>query len=67
MIMKYWVIIVVVLVGLMITIAGALFKIMHWPGASLMLIVGMGLKALGILLLLIKVVMARKSNSLLKQ
>ncbi len=65
--MKYWVIIVVVLVGLMITIAGALFKIMHWPGASLMLIVGMGLKALGILLLLIKVVMARKSNSLLKQ
>ncbi|MCW4468804.1 hypothetical protein OGH69_07515 [Flavobacterium sp. MFBS3-15] len=65
--MKYWVIIVVVLVGLMITIAGALFKIMHWPGASLMLIVGMGLKALGILLLLIKAVMARNSNSLLKQ
>ncbi|MGQ2984627.1 GldL-related protein [Flavobacterium sp.] len=65
--MKYWVIIVIVLIGLMITIVGALFKIMHWPGASLMLIVGMGLKALGILLLLIKVVMARNSNSLLKQ
>jgi len=65
--MKYWVIIVIVLIGLMITIVGALLKIMHWPEASLMLIVGMGLKALGILLLLIKVVMARNSNSLLKQ
>lgn len=44
--MKYWVIITVVLFGLMITIIGSLFKIMHWPYASLMLIMGMGLKAL---------------------
>lgn len=65
--MKYWVIITVVLFGLMITIIGSLFKIMHWPYASLMLIMGMGLKALGILLLLVKVVMARNSNPLLKK
>ncbi len=65
--MKYWIIILLILLGLMITVIGALFKIQHWEGASLLLIAGMGLKALGILLLIVKVIMERNSNSLLKK
>ena len=32
--------------GASVVIAGALFKILHWPGANIMLIVGMGTEAL---------------------
>ena len=32
--------------GACVVLAGALFKLMHWPGASLMLIVGMGTEIL---------------------
>lgn len=32
--------------GAAVVIVGALFKLMHWPGASLMLIVGLGTEAL---------------------
>jgi gliding motility-associated protein GldL len=32
-------------IGASIVILGALFKIEHWPGASLMLIVGLGTEA----------------------
>lgn len=31
--------------GAAVVIAGALFKIMHWPGAAMMLIIGMGTEA----------------------
>jgi gliding motility-associated protein GldL len=33
-------------IGASIVILGALFKLMHWPGASIMLIVGLGTEAL---------------------
>lgn len=33
-------------IGAAVVIAGALFKIMHWPGANLMLIAGMGTEVL---------------------
>ncbi|TAL60691.1 MAG: gliding motility protein GldL [Bacteroidetes bacterium] len=33
-------------IGAAVVIAGALFKILHWPGANLMLIVGMGTEVL---------------------
>jgi len=33
-------------IGAAIVIVGALFKIMHWPGASLMLILGLGTEAI---------------------
>lgn len=33
-------------IGAAIVILGALFKLMHWPGASIMLIVGLGAEAL---------------------
>src|SRR3990172_5192502 len=32
--------------GAAVVIAGALFKILHWPGANVMLIVGMGTEVL---------------------
>jgi len=32
-------------IGAAVVIIGALFKIMHWPGASLMLIIGLGVEA----------------------
>ncbi len=38
--------------GMAITIVGALFKIMHWPGASLMLIIGMLTEATSIIVLI---------------
>ena len=31
--------------GAAVVILGALFKLMHWPGASIMLIVGLGAEA----------------------
>lgn len=65
--MKNWHILTAFLFGVMITIIGALFKIMHWEGAAMMLIVGMGLKALAILLLIVKVVQMRKTNELLNK
>lgn len=43
------------LFGLMITIIGALFKIMHWPGASLMLIIGSLTEALAIIILIVSI------------
>ena len=32
--------------GASVVIIGALFKINHWPGATIMLIIGMGIEAL---------------------
>ena len=33
------------ILGLICTVLGALFKIMHWPGAGAMLVVGLGTEA----------------------
>ena len=43
---------VLFLVGMVITILGALFKIMHWQFASALLILGMALEIIGIILLI---------------
>lgn len=60
--MKNWLIIVIFLFGLAITIVGAMFKLMHWPGASIMLIGGMGIKAVAVLMLIIKLISGTRSN-----
>lgn len=52
--MKNKYIVVILLIGIMFTIIGVMFKIMHWPGAGLMLILGGALKISSILLLIIK-------------
>lgn len=46
---------IIFLLGMVITIVGALFKIMHWPYANVILIAGMGLEAAGIISLIIKI------------
>lgn len=38
---QYTVPFVLFLLGMAITIIGALFKLMHWPGANVMLTIGM--------------------------
>jgi hypothetical protein len=43
------------LLGMAITIIGALFKLMHWPGANRILIVGMITEAFAILTLIITI------------
>ncbi|WP_169627269.1 GldL-related protein [Flavobacterium gelidilacus] len=40
------------LLGLAVTILGALFKIMHWQFATGLLIIGMALEVVGIILLI---------------
>lgn len=49
---QYTVPLVLFLLGMAITIIGSLFKIMHWPGAGLMLTVGMLTEAIAIITLI---------------
>ena len=41
------------LLGMAITIIGALFKIMHWPGANFMLTIGMITEAIALITLIV--------------
>ncbi|EAZ94902.1 hypothetical protein FBBAL38_11174 [Flavobacteria bacterium BAL38] len=50
---KYTVPLVFFLIGMVITTIGSLFKIMHWPGAGFMLIIGMLTEAFAIISLII--------------
>ncbi len=49
---KYKIPLVLFLLGMVITIVGALFKIMHWPVASIMLVIGMLTEAVSIITLI---------------
>jgi hypothetical protein len=50
---QYLVPLVLFLLGMVITIIGALFKLMHWPGANFMLIIGMLSEAIAIITLIV--------------
>ena len=50
---QYTVPLVLFLLGMVITIIGALFKLMHWPGANFMLIIGMLTEAIAIITLIV--------------
>jgi len=50
---QYIVPLVLFLLGMAITIIGSLFKIMHWPGAGIMLTVGMLTEAIAIITLIV--------------
>jgi hypothetical protein len=50
---KYIVPLVLFLLGMVITIIGALFKLMHWPGANFMLMIGMLSEAIAIITLIV--------------
>ena len=41
--------------GIAITIIGALFKIMHWPGATILLVTGLLSEATAIIVLIISI------------
>lgn len=53
---KYKIPLVLFLLGMVITIVGALFKIMHWPGASILLVVGMLTEAFSIITLIVFII-----------
>lgn len=44
---------VLFLFGMVVSIVGALFKLMHWPGANIFLIVGMLAEAIAISTLIV--------------
>jgi GldL N-terminal domain len=52
---KYLLPLIVFLIGMIITIIGSLFKIMHWPGASIMLIIGMLSEATALIILIVTI------------
>jgi hypothetical protein len=41
------------LIGIILTIVGSLFKLMHWPGATIMLTVGMLTEVAAIITLIV--------------
>lgn len=49
---QYKIPLVLFLLGMVITVVGALFKLMHWPFASWILIVGMLTEAIAIIALI---------------
>lgn len=65
--MKYWHILVIFILATAIMVVGALFKLMHWYGASFMLMIGMGGQFISLVLLAAKVVVERKNNDFLNK
>lgn len=47
---------IILVIGFVISFVGALFKLMHWPFASVMLTVATILQVIGIIILLYKLV-----------
>lgn len=64
--MKNWHIILVFLIGVIIFIVGALFKLMHWPGASATLATGIMLQIISGAMVVIKLLLDRKNGFLNK-
>jgi len=65
--MKYWHILIIFIMAMAVVIVGALFKIMHWTGASMLLILGMGGQFLSLILLAAKIITDRKKNRFLNK
>nr|WP_294936719.1 hypothetical protein [uncultured Flavobacterium sp.] len=55
------------ILGSIITIIGALFKLMHWPYASFLLIMGMLCEALAGCMLIIKIYKDQNPNGFLNK
>jgi hypothetical protein len=52
---QYTIPLVLFLLGMVITIIGALFKIMHWPGANFFLSLGLFSEAAAIIVIMIAI------------
>ena len=63
--MKFKYILIVLLIGLLLTLSGSLFKIMHWPGAHKMLLVGSFVKITAIILAIWKILTLEKWKEIL--
>ena len=50
---------IVLAAGFLVRIFGALIKILHWRGADEVLIIGTGIMALGIVLIIVKLLMLK--------
>jgi hypothetical protein len=50
---KYLPSLILFIFGMILTIIGSLFKIMHWPGASILLVIGMLSEAIALILIII--------------
>ena len=50
---QYIIPLILFLLGMVVTIIGALFKLQHWPGASIMLTIGMLTEAIAIIILIL--------------
>lgn len=66
-IMKIKHILIVLILGVVFTIAGSLFKILHYIGATQLLILGMGLQVVAGLLAIWKLITSKNSNSFLNK
>ena len=65
--MKYKHILIAFILGCILTIVGALLKIMHWPYASMLLILGMLSEAFAGILLIIKIYNDQNPNGFLNK
>ena len=57
---KYLPSLILFLLGIVITIIGSLFKLMHWPGASIILVIGMLSEAIAIIILIVTTLKKQK-------
>lgn len=55
------------ILGCVITIIGAMFKLMHWPWATMILVTGMLCEVVSGCMLLIKIVKDQNPNSFLNK
>ena len=62
--MKLKYILVLFILGFLVTVLGALFKLESWPYASELLMIGLPLKALAGLLLIVKLLMNKTDKTL---
>ncbi|MCO6176211.1 hypothetical protein NHF50_14265 [Flavobacterium sp. NRK F10] len=53
---EYGIPLVLLILGMVLTIIGALFKLMHWPGAKIMLTTGMLTEAGGLIFLIVSII-----------
>lgn len=65
--MKYKHILIAFILGFIQTVVGALFKVMHWPGASFLLLLGMLSEASAGVMLIVKIYKDQNPNGFLNK
>lgn len=65
--MKYKHILIIFLIGLIINIVGIFFKLMHWPGTSVIFLIATVTEITAIILLIYKLIKDKNQNSFLNK